>query len=153
MAYIKEIRFAHVGRKEGCLCDRCGQYIQNIVTVEFTDGITFRYGQDCFKKLQDHSRLSDFGKKLMRKAMKSIETHSRQLEQYKSGKMTAETDDSWKCFELDWNRDCYWGQHHDDYEAYRRWMIEEWFPERFKEDQKQIERFAKVKFDRDWVEE
>lgn len=66
MAHIKEIRFTHVGRNEGCLCDKCGQYIQNIVTVEFTDGITFDYGQDCFKKLYDNSKLTEFGKKLMR---------------------------------------------------------------------------------------
>lgn len=148
MAYIKEIRFAHVGRNEGCLCDRCGQYLQNIVTVEYTDGITINYGQDCFKKLYDSSRLTDFGKKLMRKALKSIEEHSRQLEQYTSGKMTAETDKSWQAYELDWNKDCYWGVHHEDYEAYRKWMIDEWFPQRFKEDQEMIDRFAKVKFER-----
>lgn len=149
MAYIKEIRFAHVGRKEGCLCDRCGTWLQNIVTVEFTDGITFHYGQDCFKKLYDNSKLTEFGKKLMRKALKSIEEHTRELEQYTSGKMTAETDNSWKAYELPINKGCYWAVHHDDYEAYRRWMVEEWYPERFKEDQKQIDRFSKVNFKRD----
>lgn len=148
MAYIKEIRFAHVGRKEGCLCDRCGQYIQNIVTVEYTDGITTNIGQDCFKNLYDNSKLTDFGKKLLRKALKSIETHSRELAEYTSGKMTAETDKSWQSYENPWNKDCYWAVHHEDYEAYRRWMIEEWFPERFKEDQKLIDRFSKVNFDR-----
>lgn len=148
MAYIKEIRFAHVGRKEGCCCDKCGQYIQNIVTVEYTDGIKINYGQDCFKKLQESAKLTDFGRKIMRKALKSIEYNSKELEKYTSGKMTAETDESWKAYEQPWNKGCYWAEHHDDYEAYRRWMIDEWFPERFKEAQKQVDRFSKVNFDR-----
>ena len=148
MAHIKEIRFAHVGRKEGCLCDRCGQYIQNIVSVDYTDGVTIRCGQDCFKNLYDSGKLSAFGVKLMRKALKSIETHSRQLEAYTSGKMTADNDESWKSFETPQNKGCYWAVHHDDYEAYRQWMITEWFPQRFKEDQKMIDRFANVNFDR-----
>lgn len=148
MAHIKEIRFAHVGRNEGCLCDKCGQYIQNIVTVEFTDGITFDYGQDCFKKLYDNSKLTEFGKKLIRKTLKNIEFYSKQREEYASGKMTAETDESWKQFEYPCNKGHYWAMHHDDYEAYRQWMLNEWFPERFKEAQKQVDRFAKVNFDR-----
>ena len=148
MAHIKEIRFAHVGRNEGCLCDKCGQYIQNIVTVEFTDGITFDYGQDCFKKLYDNSKLTEFGKKLIRKTLKNIEFYSKQREEYASGKMTAETDESWKQFEYPCNKGHYWAVHHDDYEAYRQWMLNEWLPERFKEAQKQVDRFAKVNFDR-----
>ena len=62
--------------------------------------------------------------------------------------MTAETDKSWQAYENPWNKDCYWGVHHEDYEAYRRWMIEEWFPARFAEDQKIIDRFSKVNFAR-----
>ena len=147
MAYIKDIHFASVGRNEGCLCDRCGQYIRNIVTVHYTDGVRINYGQDCFKKLYDSSKLTDYGKKLLRKALKSIETHSKELAAYTSGKMTAENDESWKAYELPMNKGCYWAVHHD-YEEYRKWMIEEWYPQRFKEDQKQIDRFSKVKFDR-----
>jgi hypothetical protein len=62
--------------------------------------------------------------------------------------MTAETDESWKQFEYPCNKGHYWAVHHDDYESYRQWMLNEWFPERFKEAQKQVDRFAKVNFDR-----
>lgn len=146
MAHIKEIRFAHVGRGEGCLCDRCGQYIQNIVTVDFTDGATVNFGQDCFKKLYDSSTLNDYGKKLLRKALKDIEYYSRERDKYASGEMTSETDLSWQSYEYPVNKGHYWNVHHDDYEAYRRWMLDEWFPERFKNCQKQIDRFANVNF-------
>lgn len=146
MARIKEIRFAHVGRTEGCLCDRCGQYIQNIVTVDFMDGSEVNFGQDCFKKLYDSSRLTDYGKKLLRKALRDIEYYSREREKYASGEKTAENDQRWKNYELPVNTGCYWAVHHDDYEVFRRWMLEAWFPERFKECQKQVDRFAKVNF-------
>lgn len=148
MAHIRDIRFAHVGRKEGCTCDKCGQYIQNIVTVEYTDGVTIRYGQDCFDNLYHNGGLSDFGKKLMRKTLKDIQYYTKQRELYVSGKMTAETDKGWQAYAYEWNKNTYWGAHHDDYEAYRRWMIDEWFPERFKEIQKNIDRFGKVNFNR-----
>ena len=83
MAHIKEIRFAHVGRNEGCLCDRCGQYIQNIVTVHWTDDIVVNYGTECFSKLCKTGRLTAHGLKLMHKALKSIERHTEELEKYK----------------------------------------------------------------------
>lgn len=146
MAYIKEISFARVGRKEGCLCDRCGTYIQNIVSVEFSDGLSLRLGQDCFKNLYDHSSLTDYGKKLFRKALKYKEAHDRQYEAYISGQMTAENDESWKVFEMPNNKGCYWAVHHEDYEAYRQWMITEVLPQRFKEDKERMDRFAKVNF-------
>ena len=148
MAYIEKIGFARVGRNEGCLCDRCGQYIRNIVTVYYTDGIRINYGQDCFKKLYDSSKLTDYGKKLLRKALKSIEEHQTEYAKYVSGEMTAENDQSWIVYTWDINKGTYWAEHHDDYEEYRKWMIEEWFPQRFKEDQKQIDRFSKVNFKR-----
>ena len=71
MAHIKHINFAHVGRNEGCLCDKCGQYIQNIVYVDYDDGI--------FAKLYNGGKLSTYGVKLMKKALKAIEAHSKQL--------------------------------------------------------------------------
>ena len=143
MAYIKRINFAHVGRKEGCLCDKCGQYIQNIVTVDYTDGIRVNYGQDCFANLYNSGKLNAYGVKLMKKALKSIEKHSKQLEDYKSGKMTAEND---VAYQYDQTYGGYWKG--KPFEEYRKWMIDEWFPARFAEDQKEIDRFAKVNFER-----
>lgn len=143
MAYIKRINFAHVGRNEGCLCDKCGQYIQNIVYVDYDDGLRINYGQDCFAKLYNGGKLTAHGVTLMKKAIKSIKKHSKQLEDYKSGKMTAENDIA---YQYDQTSGGYWKG--KPYEEYRQWMIEEWFPKRFEEDQKLVDRFAKVNFDR-----
>lgn len=143
MAHIKRIGFAHVGRNKGCLCDKCGQYIQNIVYVDYDDGNRVNYGQDCFAKLYNSGKLSSYGVKLMKKTVKSIEKHSKQLDAYKSGKMTAENDVS---YQYDQIYGGYWKDR--PFEEYRKWMIEEWFPKRFEEDQKEIARFAKVNFDR-----
>lgn len=143
MAHIKRINFAHVGRNEGCICDKCGQYIQNIVYVDYDDGVRVNYGQDCFAKLYNSGKLTAHGVKLMKKTLKSIEKHSKQLEDYKSGKMTAEND---AAYQYDQIYGGYWKD--KPFEEYRDWMIEEWFPQRFKEDQKEIDRFAKVHFDR-----
>lgn len=143
MAHIKRIDFAHVGKNEGCLCDKCGQYIQNIVSVYYDDGVCVNYGQDCFAKLYNSGKLSAYGVKLMKKALKSIQTHSKQLVSYKSGEMTAEND---KSYQFAQTYGDYWKG--KPYEEYRQWMIEEWFPKRFEEDQKMIDRFAKINFDR-----
>ena len=143
MAHIKRIDFSHVGKNEGCLCDKCGQYIQNIVSVDYDDGVRVNYGQDCFAKLYNSGKLSTYGVKLMKKALNSIKAHSKQLESYKSGEMTAEND---KGYQYDQMFGGYWQG--KPYEEYRQWMIDEWFPKRFEEDQKMIDRFAKINFDR-----
>lgn len=148
MPYIKQITFAHVGRNEGCLCDRCGQYIQNIVTVHWTDGIVINYGQECFSKLYLSGKLTEHGIKVMRKALKSIENHTKQLEAYKSGEINEENDAGWKFHQQSktYESPSYW--YGRSYEEYRQWMIDVFFPLRFEEDQKEIDRFSKVNFDR-----
>lgn len=141
MAYINRITFAHTGRNEGCTCDRCGQWITNIWTVHYTDGVTINYGIDCFEKLQKDSKLNDFGQKVMKKALKSIEKHQKELDEYVSGKKTAENDGA---FQFQQEYGGYWRG--KDYEEYRQWMINEVYPLRFAEDQKEIDRFKKINF-------
>lgn len=145
MAHIKRISFAHVGRNDGCLCDKCGQYIRNIVTVDYDDGVRINYGQDCFDKLYNSGKLNAYGVKLMRKALKSIDRHTKELEAYKSGKKTAENDLSYQ-FCQTCNGGHYWKG--KPFEEYRDWMINEVYPMRFEEDQKLVDRFAKVNFER-----
>lgn len=72
MAYIKDIRFDSVDKKDGLICDRCGAYIRNIYTVTYSDGLVARYGIECFKKLFDAGKLTDFGRKLMMKSLKRL---------------------------------------------------------------------------------
>ena len=146
MAKIKKISFASVGRMEGCTCDKCGQYLQNIYTVEYQDGLRLNYGIECFRKLYHGGNLSDFGKKLMTKTLKSIVKHQEGFEREKT--LTEETDTAWKPTQehYEWKSDDYW--YGRPWEEYHKWMLEEWWPARFAEDQKQLDRFAKVNFER-----
>lgn len=141
MAFIKKVDFQKVGRYEGCTCDRCGQYIQNIWTVTYKDGVIMNFGIDCFSKLNGE-KLNAYGMKMMKDALKHIEDHKEGFEAEKL--KTEETDQKWKYIQQD-KEDYWFGR---PYEEYHKWMIEEWWPERFKEDQKKIDRFNKVNFER-----
>lgn len=143
MAYIKKINFEHVGKNEGCLCDRCGAYIRNIVSVEFTDGVKVNYGQDCFEKLYKSSKLNSAGISLMKKTLKRIDHYTAKLESYVSGEINQENDEGYKTEQM---LDGYWQGRL--YEEYKDFMINEFLPERFKECQKDVDRFSKVRFDR-----
>lgn len=148
MPYIKEVSFERAGRLEGCLCDRCGQYIQNIVTVRWTDGIVIHYGTECFSKLCKTGKLTAYGTQLFKKALKRIKDHTERLEAYKSGEINAENDAAWIYAQnpRPYESPSYW--YGKSYEEYRKFMIEEFFPCRLEEAQKEIARFSKVKFDR-----
>ena len=141
MAYIKSVRFNRVGRNEGCTCDKCGQYIRNIWTVTYQDGVIMNFGTDCFEKM-NKGNLNAYGQKLMKDALKWIEKHQQNFEAEKM--KTAETDLAWQCTQED-KESCWYGR---PYEEYHKWMLEEFYPVRFAEDQKRIDRFKKVNFER-----
>ena len=140
MASIKSISFHSVSQKEyGCNCDRCGQWLKNIWTVSYTDGTSINYGIDCFETVYKGTKggkLNKEGTKIMNRALKSIEHWSKVLQDYKDGKYTAENDACW------YNESAWTG-----YEEYKQFMIEVWIPERFKDAQKEINRFKKVNFE------
>lgn len=144
MAHIKKITFSRVGEKEGCTCDRCGQYIRNIWTVQYLEAGVMNYGIDCFKKVQE-SGLNAHGRKLMNKTMKSIQIYSERLAQYINGEFTADTDESWKVNQADWNKNNYW--YGRDYSEYKDWMINEFFPTRLSCCEKELERYKKINFE------
>lgn len=146
MAQIRRITFNHVGKQEGCLCDRCGQYIQNVWTVDYADGITAHFGIDCFEILNKQSGLSSYGKKELNKALKSIQKHQELFEQEKA--LTEETDIRWHNIQhpFEWESKDYW--YGKKWEDYHEWMLNEFFGRRFEDDQKQIDRFKKVNFAR-----
>jgi len=144
MAHIKRISFSRVGKQEGCTCDRCGQYIQNIWTVEYKEGLRMNYGIDCWEKVYKKG-LNAAGSKLMKKAMESIKSYEERLAQYISGEITAETDESYKADQMDWNKDNYW--YGRSFEEYKDWMINEFFPHRIADKQKELARFQKVNFE------
>jgi hypothetical protein len=146
MAKIRRIDFYRTGKQDGCLCDRCGQYIQNIWKVEYADGITARFGIDCFEILNKESGLTTFGMKELNKALKRIRKH-RELYEAELLK-TEETDDGYREEQelYDWKDKGYW--YGKPWEEYHEWRINEFFKFRFEEDQKEIERFSKVNFAR-----
>lgn len=146
MAKIKKISFCRVGKQEGCICDRCGQYIRNIWTVQYTDGITARFGIDCFEQLNKSSGLSGFTLKEFNKTLKMIQKHHEMYENEIS--KTEETDERWHSIQSPskWEDKDYWFGR--PWKEYHEWMINEFFKARFEEDQKRIDRFRKVSFSR-----
>lgn len=135
MAHIKRVDFNTVGRNEGCLCDNCGQYIRNIWTVEFVEGESLHFGIDCYRK-HIMGRLSDYGKKEMRRIMRDIEFWEKKASDYRSGKMTTENDQS------------YWYFHYKtmSYEEYVEWMLNELIPCRIEKANKELDKFKKIDF-------
>lgn len=144
MAYIKSISFNRVGKNEGCTCDRCGQYIRNIVTVSFTDEVNMNYGIDCFEKLQTNAKLTAYGKKIMKKAIEKIDWWTIELKKWQNGEYTAENRIDWQNAQEN-KTDAWYGE---SFESYRKWMIEKFIPVRFAEAQKDIDKFKKVNFER-----
>ena len=146
MARIKKIDFNHVGKQEGCLCDKCGQYIINVWTVQYADGITARFGIDCFEKLNKESGLTSFGKKELNKALKSIQRH-REMYEAEAAK-TEETDIAWQNIQnpMPYESKDYW--YGKPWKEYHEWMLTTFYGHRFEEDQKLIDRFSKVNFAR-----
>ena len=143
MAHIKKIKFDKVGKMEGCTCDRCGQYIQNIWTVTYTDDVIMHFGIDCFEKLNKESKLNAYGMKIMKKALKSIQEWSEILNKWENGEITEESE-LWKNKQADWIKEDYW--YGRQFEEYKEWMINEFIPVRIQNAQKEINRFKKVNF-------
>lgn len=141
MAHIKAIHFQSVGRAEGCTCDRCGQYIQNIWTVEYKEGLKINYGVDCWLKVKKQG-LDSYNRKKLAKIEKSIEAYERQLARYINGELTAENDEAYKIQQADWNENSAW--HGESFESWREWHIKEFYPYRIELEQKELEKFGKI---------
>lgn len=141
MAKLVNINFAHVGRLEGCTCDRCGQYIQNVWTVTDSDGVTFHYGIDCFEKLGKESRLTSYGVKLFKKLLGRLQRWNERLERWESGEMTEECDE-WLCQQADWHNSYWKGR---PFAEYKDWMISDFIPAQIEDCQKELDqKFGKV---------
>ena len=140
MAHIEEIRFDHVGKTEGCMCDHCGAWITNIWTVKFREGESLHFGTDCFDK-RIKGKLNAFGKKEMQKAMKRIQEHSELLNQLKQDEVTETVQKEWDSYR-------YWQEYWKDktFEEWKAWMIEEVLPDRLESDRKALAKFEKINF-------
>lgn len=152
MAHILSIGFSAVGKNEGCTCDKCGQYIKNIWTVKFDGDVTMNYGIDCFEKMYKTGKLTEYGVKLLKKAMKKIEHYSKQKEVWQ--KITEEeAKEKGMLAIIDPESTLNQSRHGKSYwcgrtfEEYREFMVNEWIEERFKEAQEEIDKLKKAKFD------
>ena len=139
MAYIKKIKFDKAGKNEGCLCDRCGQYIQNIWTVEFSGGLTVHFGVDCFEQMRK-KKLTNIGEQQFKKVMKAIERLKEWREKQEA--LTEETDTAYQYIQQ--NQEDYWcGK---PWSEYHEWMLTKFYEAREADCQKAIDRFGKVDF-------
>lgn len=136
---IKEISFSSVGKNEGCTCDRCGQYIKNIMTVKYADGLCMNYGVDCFSKLCKESSVQSNREKELKKAIRRIDEYTKRLEKWKN--LTEEQAEEQHLIEelkvTDWNTSYWAGK---TFEEYKTWLIESFFPYRISEAQKEIDK-------------
>lgn len=140
MAHIEDIRFDHVGKNEGCMCDNCGAWLTNIWTVKFREGESLHFGMDCFDK-RIKGKLNAFGKKEMQKALKRIQEHSELLNELKQDEVTETVQKEWESYK-------YWQEYWQDkpFEEWKRWMIEEVLPDRLEADRKALAKFEKINF-------
>lgn len=144
MSHIKRIRFSSVGRNEGCTCDRCGQYIRNIWTVDYAEGFSVNYGIDCWEKVYKGGKLSQYGEKEMRKIMKRIKGYEEMLATYQRGEYTIDNDEGYKVDQMDCFSDHYW--HGKPYEEYKAWMINECLPARIARANEDLKKFKNIDF-------
>ena len=143
MAHIKNISFAHVGALEGCKCDRCGQYIKNIITVEYREGFKLNYGIDCFENLYKSGKLNKNSENIMKKALKSLDFWTKKLEEYKNNKITIDNDEAYQYSQRE--KDDYW--YNKPYEEWKQWNMEEFIPYRIESAQKKINLLSKIDFE------
>lgn len=141
MARIKKVNFTRANRNEGCTCDRCGQWLQNIWTVEFADGLTVHFGIECMEKMSKESRLNDYGRKELKKTLNHIEKIYKMMESEKA--LTEDSDIGYRNTQEDEYSFWYgrsWQEFHD-------WRVNEFWQERIKRAEKEIERFRKIEFE------
>lgn len=147
MAYIKDIRFDSVGKKGGLICDCCGAYIRNIYTVTYSDGLVARYGTECFKKLFEAGKLTDFGKKLMMKALKRLKEAYKIREKWLSVNTLEEAKERGLDVQPFETYEAWEGHTFEEYKNY--WTSEEqgYIANDIKRAKKDLARFKKVDFD------
>ena len=141
MARIKSINFSHTDRIHGCMCDRCGQWLQNIWTVEFSSGDTINFGIDCFNKMTQ-GKLTDYGKKLLKKSLDRLKKWQTELKKWQDGEYTAENCESYQ-FEQQFPDHYFYGKSFDEYKEFQ---ITQWIPARIECARKDIEKFSRIEF-------
>lgn len=147
MAYIQDIRFDHVGKQEGSICDQCGAYITNVYTVIYSDGLKMRCGMECFKKLFAAGKLTEKGIKLMKKTLKRVkeayETRDTWLKVNSFEEAKEQNLPYWTAFEYE----AWQGR---SFEEFKEFCVSEtngFFASDIRRARKDLERFKKVNFD------
>lgn len=141
--YIQDIKFNTVDKRDGFLCDRCGAYITNIYTVTYSDGLVARYGMECFKKLFDAGNLTEFGRNLMMKALKSMREIYEKREKWLSVNSFEEAEK--KCLISTWDIKERWEGY--TFEECKDFYVNKCFEHDLKRVKEELARFKKVNFD------
>ena len=153
MAYIQDIRFDHVGKQEGFICDQCGAYITNVYTVTYSNGLKMQYGMECFKKLFEAGRLTEQGIKLMKKALKKIKEAYVIRDAWLKVDSFEEAKEQnipyWSAFEYEaWK-----GRNFEEFKEFCTSETKGFFACSIRDVRKILERFNKVNFDLEKVKE
>lgn len=138
---IKKINFYSVPRSEMTTCDCCGQGIKNICFVTSADGTTFKFGTKCFDKVIK-DKLKTYQVKEMRKALKSIKSIN-------EGAKKWETITEKEFLETWGGCDLPYGDNYEDitdFDKYKDFMVNEFFPYRLSLAEKELEKFSKIDF-------
>lgn len=142
---IENIRFDRVGQNKGCTCDRCGQYIRNIWTVKFSGGMQIAFGIDCFERMYKSGSLTASGIKAFKKLLKRIQAHKESFEMWQT--ITEEEAIAnymgW-IFPIYDKDSAFYGMTFDEY---REWMLNEFYAQRFREDEEALTKFRKFGFE------
>ena len=141
---IKKIEFNRVGQKEGCSCDRCGQYIRNIWTVGFASGNTLNFGIDCFEKVYKCGSLTTYGVKEFKKLLKRIKAHKDGYNRWLVMTEEQARAESAVPLTIEDEESAFYGW---SFEEYRNWKLTEFYGQRFKEDEKELAKFARIGFE------
>ena len=72
------ITFTKYDKKQGITCDNCGRYIENVYQIEIDNKI-WNVGSECFKKLEEKTDLSQFGKKWLKKEINKMLKYQMEL--------------------------------------------------------------------------
>lgn len=134
-----KIQFNHVGRNEGCVCDQCGQYIQNVWSVQYANGATLYYGIDCFSNILKKSNFTKEVQKRIFKAMRDLEIAKSCLETEIS--KTEDTDEGYQVEQAEWNKQSAW--HGEPWLEYHKWMVEEFWPFRIQLAERELNKYSK----------
>lgn len=141
---IIDIRFDHVSKNDGCICDNCGQYITNVYTITYDNGLKLHYGIECYRKLINASNLTRQGTKLLNKIAKNLAFYYEVRAKWEA----VDTYENAEAMKLLWYRDYKENEAWEGatFEEYRKFQVH-CADVQIEKNKKELTRFKHAKFD------